>query len=30
MNIISEGVVMLYTQNYKNQYMLVKTTACQS
>jgi len=30
MHIISESVLMQFTQNYQNQSMLVETTACQS
>jgi len=30
MRIISESVLMLFTQNYQNQSMLVENTACQS
>jgi len=30
MYIIVESVLMLFTQNYQNQPMLAKTTACQS
>jgi len=30
MHIISKSVLMLWTENYQNQSMLVKTTACQS
>jgi len=29
MHIISESVLMLFTKNYQNSSMLVKTTACQ-
>jgi len=30
MRVIFESVLMLFAQNYKNQSMLDKTTACQS
>jgi len=30
MHIISESVLMLFTQNYDNQSMINETTACQS
>jgi len=30
MHIIFESVLMLFTINYQNQYILVETTACQS
>jgi len=29
MHIISESVLMLFTQNYQNQSMLVEITVCQ-
>jgi len=30
MHIISESVLMVFTQNYQNQSMLIETTACQN
>jgi len=30
MHIIFESVLMLFTQNYQNQFMFDETTACQS